>query len=1098
MSIQKWSMFIFIQLLVVIPAGIFLFNSNLLQMSLILLVMLPIQFIFINYSKKLQRYSSIPVPPEFLPDLTLRVNRKGVVNFMRISEQGSVNKNTRKYPGKALEEILPVDEAGKVREATGRVFSSGKLEKYQFRINLEGKFKTFEARQALSGPEETTIQAFESSGVSLVENETRLFNTLNRFPLPVMLSTDNGQVIMLNKAWSNHCSYSPPEIAWFQNYSEKTGNPDHTNEICPLEEVEIISRDGEKKLWKLLFLPLGYRFYGQELFMTLAIDITSQNFLEVAQKLLLERQERDAAFLIEIMRQLPFGILIAEAPSGRVILENTRFKDLQKTTVASGKTCAGYGLTWLDGRPVPPEELPLTRALQFGETTTEQEFAFIRADGLKEVVRVNAAPVRDESGRVIAGVSSFFEITERKNIEAEPGFSETSYRQVVNSTKEIIFQMDKNLRWVFLNPAWTEITGFQIEESLGQEAGRAFIPEDKERLKTYYNQLVERRVEYTRFQTRLFTMENDFRWVEVVARRTLDPQGIMTGIGGTIRDITEQRQSDEALKYRLKLEELIARISTGFINAVDGEIDLRLNQAVEAIGRFVEADRSYLGFYSTDGELVTVAFEWCAPGIEPHKHQMQNILIDPKSWTTSHLKKQKSVFLPNLAALPVEARSERQALEFSSVKSFIQVPLIYKYQTIGFLGFESIRTAKNWNEENLSLLKTFSSIFSSAIQQKESEKALVGQRDFAQLVVNTMGQGLTVTDVEGRFQFSNPAFARISGYSQQELFGKTLPDLVPEELKPQLDRVFEKLARGAEQTREAQLIRPNGERCFISLTAVPLYQEKRYCGATVVVTDLTERKIFEHGIITALEKERELSVLKTNFITTASHEFRTPLTTILSSSELLEHYGDRLPSGHNGELFRRIRDSVAHMNEMLNEVLLVNQAEAGRLEYNPQPLDLPGYLRELVEELQTGIGKEHRLVLETNPAVLKIDTDVRLVRQIVNNLVTNAVKYSGKGSLIHIILEKKAEEIVLKVQDEGIGIPAEALEHIFERFYRAENVGNIPGTGLGLPIIKQCLQLLQGNIKIESEIDKGSLFIVTFPFAVSSNSILSQNGLRLK
>lgn len=236
----------------------------------------------------------------------------------------------------------------------------------------------------------------------------------------------------------------------------------------------------------------------------------------------------------------------------------------------------------------------------------------------------------------------------------------------------------------------------------------------------------------------------------------------------------------------------------------------------------------------------------------------------------------------------------------------------------------------------------------------------------------------------------------------------------------------------------------------------------------------------KEDIRSALEKEKELNLLKSRFISTASHEFRTPLTTILSSAELLESYGEQWTQDKKLKHIQRIQLAVKHMTELLNDVLLIGKAEAGKLEFNPILLDLIEFCSILVEEIQlTTIT--HKIAFYTQNQCPKAYLDEKLLRHILENLLSNAIKYSPQGGTVNFDLVCEQEKVIFRIQDRGIGIPAADLDKLFDSFHRASNVGTISGTGLGLSIVKKAVELHGGQIVVQSQVGVGTEFIVTLP-----------------
>ena len=235
-----------------------------------------------------------------------------------------------------------------------------------------------------------------------------------------------------------------------------------------------------------------------------------------------------------------------------------------------------------------------------------------------------------------------------------------------------------------------------------------------------------------------------------------------------------------------------------------------------------------------------------------------------------------------------------------------------------------------------------------------------------------------------------------------------------------------------------------------------------------------------------LEKEKELRNLKSNFISMASHEFRTPLAVIGSSTELLKHYDHKLDAAKKLKHFERIQSSIKHMTALIEDVLLLSRYEH-KIAFNPANIDVLEFCRDLLEELKQSKTESqilfaiHGLDNSSEQTSFSAQLDPKLLRQILTNLLTNAIKYSPIGSKVYFDLNLDPNCLCFRVRDEGIGIPAEDLKNIFTPFHRAINVGNISGTGLGLAIVHKGVELHQGKITIESEVGVGTTFIVNLP-----------------
>jgi hypothetical protein len=242
----------------------------------------------------------------------------------------------------------------------------------------------------------------------------------------------------------------------------------------------------------------------------------------------------------------------------------------------------------------------------------------------------------------------------------------------------------------------------------------------------------------------------------------------------------------------------------------------------------------------------------------------------------------------------------------------------------------------------------------------------------------------------------------------------------------------------------------------------------------------------EEELKVSLEKEKELGELKSRFVSMASHEFRTPLATVLSSAALLSRYKETEQQGKRDRHINRIKSSVEHLTAILNDFLSLGRLEEGKLQIQPRYMDLIEICKNTVDELQ-GLFKEgQRILFEFVGKPRKVLTDEKVIKNILFNLLSNAVKYSEKN--VDLELKFKKESFEFRVRDYGMGIPEKDQKHLFTRFFRASNVTNIQGTGLGLNIVKRYVELLEGSISFQSEVDHGTEFLLNIPY---TNKLLS-------
>ena len=281
-----------------------------------------------------------------------------------------------------------------------------------------------------------------------------------------------------------------------------------------------------------------------------------------------------------------------------------------------------------------------------------------------------------------------------------------------------------------------------------------------------------------------------------------------------------------------------------------------------------------------------------------------------------------------------------------------------------------------------------------------------------------------------------------------------------------------------------------------SVTPV-LNSERKITHYICIQSNITKHKQIELSLLTtqdqlqqALEREKELNELKSRFISMTSHEFRTPLSTILSSSELLENYRQKWDEQKQFKHFNRIKTAVKHMINLLNDVLFFGKVEAEKFDCNLVDIDLVEYSQQLVEDLLINQANKSidlpnvNINFITSETKLITNNDEKILGHILNNLLSNAVKYSQPQTSVSFTLYSQEKQVVFEIQDEGIGIPSEDLPLLFDSFHRCKNVGNIQGTGLGLSIVKKCVDMLKGEISVTSEVGVGTKFRVSIPLGV--------------
>lgn len=383
-------------------------------------------------------------------------------------------------------------------------------------------------------------------------------------------------------------------------------------------------------------------------------------------------------------------------------------------------------------------------------------------------------------------------------------------------------------------------------------------------------------------------------------------------------------------------------------------------------------------------------------------------------------------------------------------------------------------------------------------------------------IIETAIDGIITIDDKGLIESINPSALKIFGYEEQDLIGKNISVLMPEPDKSRHDGYLHRYQNTGEKKiigkgREVKGLRKGGSEFpfRLAVSEVQLHDRVIYTGFihdlskekeaeeflknyTIELEELVESRtkslkqmLYElqeakEEANLSLEKEKELNRMKSRFVSMASHEFRTPLSSMQLSVVLIEKY---LQTSDNVQILKhlhKIKNAIASLNGILNDFLSLEKLEAGIVAPHYDTFDVVKFSEELTEEMQLITKEDQIIIYQHTGSESEINLDQNLLRNCLMNLISNAIKYSGEHTLIEFSTEISKGHYLFTVKDNGIGIPQEDHAALFQPFFRAHNTGNIPGTGLGLNIVLRYVNLMDGHIHFESKPDSGTLFILSF------------------
>ena len=370
-------------------------------------------------------------------------------------------------------------------------------------------------------------------------------------------------------------------------------------------------------------------------------------------------------------------------------------------------------------------------------------------------------------------------------------------------------------------------------------------------------------------------------------------------------------------------------------------------------------------------------------------------------------------------------------------------------------------------------------------ERKRAEQEIRANEAKFRALIEFAPNPIVIVDAVGQIVLVNGQVKNLLGYEMEELIGQSVAILIPERFREshainQAHYMTVPYTRLMGEKPDLGIRHKNGSEIPVEIGLSPIQTGTELLVMTYVV-DMTARRQLEESLRGALAKEKELSEIRTRFISMVSHDFRTPLSIIRSSANILESYFDRMDEERKASHFSKIQMQIDRMVALLNDVLTISQADAGKTPFNPVMLDLDQCCGKLADEFQSAPDMKHTLVYTYSGEPIPALIDEKLLQQAIINLLTNAFKYSPPGSSVYWDLSFDKDNAIIRIQDNGIGIPEADLPHLFEPFHRAGNVGTTEGTGLGMAIVKRSVEAHGGMISCESQVGVGTTFTVRLP-----------------
>lgn len=735
---------------------------------------------------------------------------------------------------------------------------------------------------------------------------------------------------------------------------------------------------------------------------------------------------------------------------------------------------------------------------------TDIEYKINRPDGTQRWIRDRAYPIYDENNKVfrISGIAD--DITKYKLKEEELRSSEEHYKSLIESSDAIILLFNRQHEITFVNKVTLNKFNANYKDIVGKKIEDILVSEDVERYRGTFEHVFETN-ETLVLETEL-TINSEKIWTRNSIVPIRDNNGVATQLLINSLDITQLKKAQELVNRsnaRLKGMQLVDRaIIQGELNSEPSEL-----AAIKYLNQMVPSDEINIIIFDDQNDTANIPYR----------------IVDFKESTNTDFNLPLSLFTDNdlihEKTISIDINSQTNPAIYNLVKECnykkaLQVPMMVHGNNIGVLVLFS-KVSEFFNDEYIDIseevanqiaLSIYHANLYKQIQQyseklelnvEERTKDVILVSNTFKAIMNNTDISIIILDEKGNLIECNPITSKRFGLPLTGINQKIDTDFINdsaaklkmfEELKldgsvsdySSLEMFNIRAQRGYSNAFEWKYIDINKQVVPIILTVNSLLidntNKKRY---VLIANDITEQKNAEAQLKETLQREIELGKFKSSFVTTASHQFRTPLTSIQTSMELISYYLQNLEFDKKDKTYNHINlitTEIQKLSDLMSDILTIGKIYEGKVPFQPEMLDFKLLIKEIIDTYfnirPDGRKVEFTCMVDDYTAYI----DKRLISHAILNILSNAFKYSSTNPCVK--LYKKDSKLILDVTDKGIGIPENEIQNLFQTFYRATNSSSIEGTGLGLAIVKEFLTINKAEVKVKSKLGEGTTFTI--------------------
>ena len=999
--------------------------------------------------------------------------------------------------GKSIFDFLPPDQAQLYFESNLRIIESGIGRDYEDTFNLGSNKRTYLISDRCLYDANGKAYALQSCSTDITdrkqtEKELRKLSKAVEQSSAIILITDtDGNIEYVNSKFSGLTGYNPEEVLGKNPRILKSGKTS-TNEY---KQMWAAIKSGKNWNGEFYNRKKNGEFYWESALISPIFDESGKltNFLAVkeditprknAEKALQESEEKYRDIFNNIQdcyyETNAVGIIMEVSPSINNITLYTREELI-------GRNIAEF----YPNQNIRAEFLNEIFKKGF---VNDYEVTLLDKDGKEKRCSVTSKVSFDETGKPVKIVGSMRNVEEKIRAEEELYKSQERYKELYEASNDIVYTMDFKGNFTSISPSAEKILGYKIDE-LTEFNMKSYISESSARTAfANISAKLKGKQTNTNYEVDFKNKDGSYTTLEINSMiRYMNEKPYE--VSGIARDITARKKLSVELQKSLDSQNVLNTIlqlsmhETSLQKVLDKTLNLLVNIP------WLVLDKKAAIFLTNNKEQLRMASYL---GLSKEVVSSCAVIHKGQCICGKVFESKNAIFMQEL--------DHRHDINYIGMHDHGHycVPILYGEQLLGILNTYTSSDHQYFDTE-MNFLKAVADTLAGIIARQKAEeelqetlsqleekikyrtRELIRSEEIYRTTVDTFNDWVYVVDRNLNLISINKAFDNF--FKDNGVTNIFIGSNIRETFKFFGEKEFETIqstiATGIEVSSESEYV-VLGKRYYTHRIISPVTQNDEVVRVVATVHDYTHVKNAEEEIRKTLEKEKELNMLKSRFISTVSHEFRTPLAGILSSIQLLKKYGKKWDDEKKEKTYQQIVDAVHHTKTLLDDVSLIDKQQNQNFSFRPSFIDLKLLVSQIIEENNLLYNYNCKVNLQYFIDASDVYLDPTMVRHIISNIVSNAIKYSGDGKEVNItISEHLDKEIEFVIADNGIGIPEDDLKHLFVAFHRASNVEGIQGTGFGMSVVKRFVELHNGKITVESELGKGTTVTVVLPGKVS-------------